>query len=997
MTTIHLVSHTHWDREWYLTFQQFRLKLVHLIDRLLGILENNPDYKHFLLDGQAIILEDYLQIRPEREDDLRRFIQAGRLLIGPWYVSPDEFQVSPESHVRNLLEGKRICQEFGPRMPIGYLPDTFGHIGQMPQILHGFGIESACFWRGIDDQPTELIWQSPDGTSVLLSYLRESYGNAANISTANPDRFTHEIQELCLTLESYSSTGHILLMNGMDHMEPSTDLTNVIGAFQKTDPDINLLHSSLPQYFDSVRSQVAANGISLPVVIGELRSPKRIPLLQSVLSTRIWIKQRNQTCESLLLKWVEPFSAWANFLESNNEKTVSDYPIQKNQYIGKQDSVIRYAWKLLIQCHPHDSICGTSIDQVANEMRVRFDQVDQINRALIDQNLSRISRYIYTTYAGDPSVPGNKDILSSIVVFNPNDQPQSGLVNLNFKLDDHYISLEIMDDLNGKIPYYQNGVGPRELISMTTDKKGLKQGLGMVNEGRVAEFIIRDVDIEPQETKAVIRVTISDHGLVDHGKWTRVMAKVDGLLTDPSIDEFIINAYSDPEVVLSFVAHDIPGHGYRCYWICGKGEIGAQPKAATRMNPIIKVFLPLINLAMRMPFLSRFMISRKRKSARRPLRIENEYFILEASTPDGSLTLTDKRSQLVYRGLNRFIDSADAGDLYNYSPPQRDEQVSAYMTGAELEEHITSKKLTIHYLMRLPRSLSRDRKSRIREKVDLRITSTLTLIPGIPRVDIHTEVNNPARDHRLKVYFPAPFTSTAILSDGHYELVKRPIGVPFYNETWIEQPQPEVPQRHYSMVTDGVNSLTIANHGLPEVEAFKNGIGNVELALTLLRCVGWLSRDDITTRKGHAGPMGIATPEAQMLEEYAFDYSIIPGDNNLQASIQQANAFTSPLKTISEPAHLGPLPSRLSFLESSNPDFVITAIKLGEDGTSLIVRGFNILSSPIQVKLKPYLPFKSAQRISLSEDPIDALVIDMNGQVNFTLEGKKIATIRLMN
>jgi alpha-mannosidase len=97
MNTIHLVSHTHWDREWYLTFQQFRLKLVQLIDRLLDILGSDPDFKYFLLDGQTILLEDYLQIRPEREADLINLIRNGRLLIGPWYISPDEFLVAPES------------------------------------------------------------------------------------------------------------------------------------------------------------------------------------------------------------------------------------------------------------------------------------------------------------------------------------------------------------------------------------------------------------------------------------------------------------------------------------------------------------------------------------------------------------------------------------------------------------------------------------------------------------------------------------------------------------------------------------------------------------------------------------------------------------------------------------------------------------------------------------------------------------------------------------
>jgi mannosylglycerate hydrolase len=164
MRTLHLVSHTHWDREWYLTFQQFRLKLVQILDSLLDLLESDPDYKHFMLDGQTIVLEDYLEMRPERVSQIRQHVKSGRLLIGPWYVLPDEFLVSPEAILRNLLEGRRTARDYGGGMPVGYIPDPFGHIGQMPQILCGFGLDSACLQRGLADEPLECWWQAPDGS-----------------------------------------------------------------------------------------------------------------------------------------------------------------------------------------------------------------------------------------------------------------------------------------------------------------------------------------------------------------------------------------------------------------------------------------------------------------------------------------------------------------------------------------------------------------------------------------------------------------------------------------------------------------------------------------------------------------------------------------------------------------------------------------------------------------------------------------------------------------
>ncbi|MBC7218357.1 MAG: alpha-mannosidase, partial [Candidatus Caldatribacterium sp.] len=160
---LHFVSHTHWDREWYETFDAFRYRLVRLMDHLLDILERDPRYQSFLLDGQTVVLEDYLEIRPENRERLKKMIQSGRIFIGPWYVLPDEFLVSGETHIRNLLFGRDICRNFGAVMKIGYLPDSFGHIAQMPQILRKSGIEFAILWRGVPESiaTSEFYWESP--------------------------------------------------------------------------------------------------------------------------------------------------------------------------------------------------------------------------------------------------------------------------------------------------------------------------------------------------------------------------------------------------------------------------------------------------------------------------------------------------------------------------------------------------------------------------------------------------------------------------------------------------------------------------------------------------------------------------------------------------------------------------------------------------------------------------------------------------------------------
>ena len=178
----HIISHTHWDREWYLTYEQFRVRLVGLVDRLLDMMETRPDYEYFHLDGQTIVLEDYLELRPQNESRLGALIADGRILIGPWYDMPDEFLVSGESLVRNLVLGHRIARRFGEPMPVGYLPDLFGHVAQMPQILRHSGWTTPCSGAALAGHDAEYWWQSPDGSRVLMMHLPpQGYCNATRV------------------------------------------------------------------------------------------------------------------------------------------------------------------------------------------------------------------------------------------------------------------------------------------------------------------------------------------------------------------------------------------------------------------------------------------------------------------------------------------------------------------------------------------------------------------------------------------------------------------------------------------------------------------------------------------------------------------------------------------------------------------------------------------------------------------------------------------------
>jgi alpha-mannosidase len=415
------------------------------------------------------------------------------------------------------------------------------------------------------------------------------------------------------------------------------------------------------------------------------------------------------------------------------------------------------------------------------------------------------------------------------------------------------------------------------------------------------------------------------------------------------------------------------------------------------LNPLYRTLLPVIGRMAQQPIISNILQRNKPKSTKPPYRVENEFFIVEAEPSNGTITVLDKQNQQLFTGLNRFVDSGDCGDLYNYCPPLYDQFIATKVRDIKCEVSEIDQRLMINYLFIIPCSISEDRKTRSHQMIKINLESEITLVSGVPRVDVYTKIDNQATDHRLRVHFPAPFESKTAWHDGHFEIVERQIAKPNFDETWEEPPRPEVPQREFTSVTDGLLSLTIANLGLPEVEVMRNEKGQAEIALTLLRCVGWLSRDDLTTRRGHAGPMNVDTPDAQMLGRHAFYYSIIPNDNNWYHSIHLAQAFNAPLRAMKTTIHSGLLPSRSTMINNQCEYFIITAIKQAENDTGLIVRGYNILSTPIDVSITPWRPFRNVQLVNLEENKIRNLHIASDGQINIRVGGNKISSIHFFD
>ncbi len=971
MRTLHVVSHTHWDREWYRPFQLFRLQLVHLIDGLLDILEKDPEFRYFMLDGQTIVLDDYLFMRPEKEAVLRKHIQKGRILIGPWHILPDMFLVGPESHIRNLLQGDRTARRFGTKMMIGYMPDSFGHIGQGPQILRGFDINTASLWRGVKDQPTEFWWQSPDGSRVLMIYLRDGYGNGASLPTENLPAFNISISTLGDALATHSASSDYLIMLGTDHMEPPPNTSEAIAYADELLRDTHVVHSSLPKLVAAV--QASMDGGQLPVVEGELRDCQHMHLLPGVLSTRIWLKQRNRACENILSKWVEPFTTWEEFVTGDTKQL---------NFLNQKSEIVRQTWRLLMENHPHDSICGCSIDQVHDEMKVRFDQVDQTSEELTQQSLKLLAANIQTQ-----SEIGQ----SAFVVFNPSSSPRTDRVTVILEIPARMNEFDLVDENGRVLPFQRRGLGSRELITMVMDVKELRAALGNISVGRAAGMTIQDVEIRREGTQMFIDAIMTEGGEPNLSIWNTSLKQLETFMTDPTITSYNVRARSVSATQLVFAAPEVPSLGYRTFWVRGKyGTI--QP---VRFNPLSRLLIPLGGLILRSPLGQRLTDNLKSKPSSKPAhKIENEHFVVEVKK-DGRLSVIGKKIDATFSGLNRFLDSGDCGDEYNYAPPPSDLETEPRLKSVRAQCGPVQQTLEVAFEMKTPASLTPDRKARSRHMVTIPLVTRITLTSGVPRIDIQTEVENIARDHRLRVLFPAPFPVFEGHYDGHFEVVCRPVDVPTYDDTWVEQPRPEVPQRAFTDVSDGNLGLMIANCGLPEVEVLKNDALNTEIALTLLRCVGWLSRDDFSTRKGHAGTM-LETPGAQMNGKWKFEYSIIPHIGDWRNAYQQAYFFETPLRAVETGLHIGGLPNSTSFLKVEPAEFVVSSIKKAEYGRGWLVRGYNITGEKIIVVLKPWKVFRHVNRVNLAEEEKSSLKPATNGSVTFPVKGHEIVSVMFM-
>lgn len=393
-----LVPHTHWDREWYEPFAVFSERLVEMMDTLLDLTADG--FPHFHLDGQTAMIDDYLERRPDRAGELAARVREGRLSAGPWVAQMDEFLTSGESHIRNLEMGLERARDLGRPLEIGYMPDQFGHIGQMPQILRSGGLHRAMVWRGVPQEidSTAFRWRSPDGSEVLTEYMVFGYFNGERFEHAlEPDALAAALRRSVDRMRPFMAGDRVVVMVGYDHAGPDATLPDRVSAAAAMTPELELEVGSIAMHLDGQRFPG-----ELPVWTGELRSSARAHLLPNVYSARVHQKRERGRVEALVERYAEPLAALA-------------------PGFGWPQDELRRAWTLLCWNGAHDSSCGCSHDQVARDVDGRFAEVRAIAEDITERALTSLGARI----VGDPGV----------IRFNPSPFEREGVPALGYSVE----------------------------------------------------------------------------------------------------------------------------------------------------------------------------------------------------------------------------------------------------------------------------------------------------------------------------------------------------------------------------------------------------------------------------------------------------------------------------------------------------------------------------------------------------------------------------------
>jgi alpha-mannosidase len=906
--TVAIVPHTHWDREWYEPFQSFRVRLVGLLDSLLDLLERDLSYARFLLDGQTAVLDDYLEIRPEAAARIARLVGSGRVQVGPWMILMDEFMVSGETLVRDLQMGIARASELGGAMPVGYLPDMFGHVAQMPQIIRLAGLEHAVVWRGVPAaiEQTAFWWQAPDGSRVRAEYLYGSYSNGRDL----PD----DAKALVARARGYEQElgaarldgGAMLLMNGTDHQLPQPWLGRVVAEANDIQDDYRFEVTSLGELLPTQPTDGIATWT------GELRSGARANVLMGVASNRVDVHQACAVAERTMERRAEPLCAL--FLPADQ------YP----------DSLLRVGWHHLVLNSAHDSSCACSHDDVVDAVTVRYQETRHVGDALARSAMHQLATQI-------DAPPG------STIVVNPTQADRGGLVHgfapgtgpLHFVADDGTRS-------PAQVLATSGGEGLNTIVTGQKVRWVLELMRGPEFAGvKIARVVPREHD--DNEWEYVFEAASPGEPVVDlEATREELLALGEGGATI----RFRVSLAPSREFV--FAPDVIPGFGWRTY----QSADGDGPPTSLRADEH---------------------------------SLTNEHLEVRVDPGLGTLTLRTVDGVEV-TGLDRLVDGGDGGDTYNYSPPAADRLVDtpSSVRIRLLERGPVRARLLVERTYDWPASALGDVRActeRSADTVSAQVRTVLELRPSERFVRVHVELDNRARDHRLRAHFPLPAPVLGSDAECAFTVVHRGLdaeGGPH------EFGLPTFVSRRFVDCSDGSVGLAVLHDGLLEYEVVEGGR---EVALTLLRAVGYLSRVEPSLRANPAGPPDLLVGP-QLQRNLTFDYALLPhrGDWREADVYAAADEFLVPLERVRGGGVAGAwraASGRALRIEGARASAVL------RDGGGLTVRMFNTSTQ------------EGAATIELDGAPARGWRVDLVGRPMEAFEGAvmlrpwEITTLRL--
>jgi mannosylglycerate hydrolase len=868
--TFFIVPHTHWDREWYQPFQTFRARLVEVVDRLLDVLDADDRFAHFLLDGHTAAAFDYLEVRPEAAERLARHVRSGRIAVGPFHILMDEFLVSGETHIRNLATGIQKAHQLGRCLKAAYLPDMFGHIGQFPQILARAGIYDAFVWRGVPAKidKTTFRWVAPDGTSVRAAYMATSYSNGTYLPTS-PEALRERLNQIATELERFSPEGLYLVMNGTDHAPCQPELP---AALEKVTASMNdgteVRISSLEDYLAALPSEPTLEWK------GELRSGARVNLLMGVVSNRVDLRRETARVEERLARYAEPLVALY----------APDVP---RRYLD-------LAWDRLVQNSAHDSICACSVDKVTDQVWTRLTEAGDIVEYVFERAMEKLARRAITEAqrlapvdrvdTPDSSSTGDRPrgsglrsgngLLPGVILFNPSVAPRKEIAEVEVPLPDSSIAIEAKGaGREGAVELETQIVGvsePEILLRQTLPSQVVRSYVMAIASREVMGYFINEVFVDPDSDPPSIDIVVEDVPIgeldVDEAK-ARILEFLDSLEEDPQRTSTVkITARRQASARLLLETPEIPPLGW--------GAVVLQTKVAAEREPISAS--PSVGSSLESA-------PHRQPSESEPSKISASNDILDLVVhPNGAYTLRLRNAGLSFEGLGKLVDGGEWGDTYNYSPPYQDLIVDRpeecdieYLYQGPLATGIA---ITRRYS--IPKEADPSTKGRSKDFCDLVVRDVLELRRSEPFLRVTTTFTNSAKDHRLRAHFPLPFEPEGSFGGSPFEVAERGLvaeGGPH------EYPLPTYPGRGLLGVWGKLPAGSEKSGGSSEIAGLAILVEAVaeyevvgsELAFTLLRATGMLSRPDSKLRPAGAGP-SIPTSNSQCLGSHTWSYAVMP-------------------------------------------------------------------------------------------------------------------------